>query len=53
MPEKSKNIFLHHMGHIRDYICGPIKKIHAREKGMNFKHTFSEQYLYTPILKWT
>jgi hypothetical protein len=53
MPESSRNIFLLHSGHIRNDICNLYKKVHARKKGMNFKVTFSEQFHYTPILKWT
>ena len=53
MSENTLMIILYHSGHIRDDIWNTIKKIHSREKGMNFKSNFSEQFLSTPILKWT
>ena len=44
---------VHHFGHIRNDIYGPMKNIHGRNQVMNFKLAFSEQNLCTPILKCT
>ena len=51
MSESSKNIFLHHMGHIRDDICNSYKKIQPGTNLTSKRFTFGGNNQTTPIMK--
>ena len=51
MSESTRDIFPHHIGHIRDDIYHLGKKIQPGTKVWNLSVTFWGHYLSTPILK--